>query len=326
MAGAFTFMDGGPSFLKDMPAELWVVQEGTLQLRAGCSRTRMQPQNIIHTTSRKSLQKLDDRIEIDKQQHAPCSSIHAPTPRAPRNTRQPGNFTDKVAHALLDKSDVPLLVSEILIGEESSGSSVGHDPSRAVQQLFKRRRLNGKQAVPGPQEAIRLQPQIEWKDIFQEVNSDVPPKGCVYYHEGSPVIASIQTLVPQFVVRHAVFCRGTVRVQGPKAGIDINTIPLRMTTVVKRDTGLVEADGSVEQWTKIPKYHRARIGDSSKVHCDGFRGTPGRTSSRASPESSIRVGGNCRSQTHGRRTVRISCHFSATTTESCGIARTSAST
>ena len=156
-----------------------------------------------------------------------------------------------------------------------------------MQQLFKRRRLNGKQAVPGPQEAIPLQPQIEWKHIFQEVNSDVPPKGCVYYHEGSPVIASIQTLVPQFVVRHAVFCGGTVRVQGPKAGIDINTIPLRMT--------MVEADGSVEQWTKIPK-----------VQCDGFRGSPGRTSSRASPESSIRVGGNCRSQTHGRRTVRIS--------------------
>ena len=84
------------------------------------------------------------------------------------------------------------------------------------------------------------------------------------------MIASIQTLVPQFVVRHAVFCRGTVRVQGPKAGTDLSDIPLRMTMVVRRDTGVIEADGSVEQWTKIPKYHRARKGVPAKFSVTVF--------------------------------------------------------
>ena len=174
--GRHFHINGGPSFFKDMPAELWVIQEGTLQLRAGCSRTRMQPHNIIHTTSRKLLQMLDDRIEPDKQQPTPCSSTHAWTPRAPRSARQPGNFTDRVANALLGKADVPLLVSEVLIGEESSGSDLGHDPSRAVQQLFKRRRLNGKQAVPGSLEAISPQPRIGWKRFFRKLTVMFPQR------------------------------------------------------------------------------------------------------------------------------------------------------
>ena len=40
------------------------------------------------------------------------------------------------------------------------------------------------------------------------------------------MITRIQALVPQIIVRHAVFCRGTVRVQAARAGLDFDMIPL----------------------------------------------------------------------------------------------------
>ena len=96
--------------------------------------------------------------------------------------------------------------------------------------------------------------------MFQLVNPDVPPKGRVYYEEGSEVIEKIQGLVPQFIVRHAVFCRGTIRVQGAKENHDGDRMPLRKTIVVKRDSGDLAEDGPVENWTRIPKYHPGRKG------------------------------------------------------------------
>ena len=72
------------------------------------------------------------------------------------------------------------------------------------------------------------------------------------------MITRIQALVPQITVRHAVFCRGTVRVQAAKAGLDFDRIPPRKTMVVKRESGEVVEDGITEAWTKIPKYHRGR--------------------------------------------------------------------
>ena len=134
------------------------------------------------------------------------------------------------------------------------------DPESAVRHLFKRRRLNGKQPVLGSLLDGPPEEPATWKDVFQMVNADVPPKGRVYYDEGSEVIGKIQALVPQFLVRRAVFCRGTVRVQGARDKGDLDRIPLRKTMVVRRDTGEIVEDGPVEQWTKIPKYHRGRKG------------------------------------------------------------------
>ena len=165
-----------------------------------------------------------------------------------------------MADQLLEVTDVPLLVSEILVGEGMADHNVSSDPENAVRHLFKRRRLNGKQPVPGSLLDSPPEEPATWKDVFQMVNADVPPKGRVYYDEGSEVIGKIQALVPQFLVGHVVFCRGTVRVQGARDKGDLDRIPLMKTIVVRRDTGEIAEDGPVEQWTKIPKYHRGRKG------------------------------------------------------------------
>ena len=55
-----------------------------------------------------------------------------------------------------------------------------------------------------------------------------------------------------------VFCRGTNRVQAPRDGTHPKDMPLRLTIVVKRDGGEVVVDGQVEDWSRVPKYKRAR--------------------------------------------------------------------
>ena len=217
-------------------------------------------------------QRLDERYP-SKHADASSSSKHDKTPRAPQNTRPPTNFLGQMANLLLESGEVPLLISEILIGEESSENNLGSDPESAVRYLFKRRRLTGKQPVPGSIIEKASPKEGTWKDVFQLANPDVPPKGRVFYDEGSDMMERIQALVPQYIARHAVFCRGTVRVQGARDDMDLNRIPLRKTMVVKRDTGEVVEDGPVEAWTKTPKYHRGRKGISARFSVTIF-GSP----------------------------------------------------
>ena len=105
--GRHFHINGGPSFCNSMPPEIMEIQEGTLQLRAGCARTRMRPHNIIHTTSRDMHSKLDERYPSNQPAEASGSGKHARTPRAPRNTQQPNTFVGQVASLLLEPGDVP---------------------------------------------------------------------------------------------------------------------------------------------------------------------------------------------------------------------------
>ena len=78
--GRHFHLNGGPSFFHHMPPEILEIQEGTLQLRAGCARTRMRPQNIIHTTSRSMHHNLDERYPNRMQQQSSAHNIHDKTP------------------------------------------------------------------------------------------------------------------------------------------------------------------------------------------------------------------------------------------------------
>ena len=108
--GRHFHINGGPSFFNNMPPEVREIQEGTLQLRAGCPKTCMRPQNIIHTTSHSMHRRLDDRY-TSKPETASDSSQHAKAPRAPQHTKQPMAFNGQVASTLLESNDVPLLYS-----------------------------------------------------------------------------------------------------------------------------------------------------------------------------------------------------------------------
>ena len=98
--GRHFHLNGGPSFFHHTPPEILEIQEGTLQLRGGCARTRMRPRNIIHTTSRSTHRNLDERYPNRTQQQSSAHNIHDKTPRAPRSTKQSYNFVGQVADQL----------------------------------------------------------------------------------------------------------------------------------------------------------------------------------------------------------------------------------
>ena len=88
------------------------------------------------------------------------------------------------------------------------------------------------------------------------VNERVPPKGRIYVQEGDDVVAKVQELIPNMIVKHVVFWRGVNRIQPALADTRPKEIPLRYTVVVKRAGGGIVADTAPEDWSRIPKYKR----------------------------------------------------------------------
>ena len=149
------------------------------------------------------------------------------------------------------------MLSELLVGEAISQEPRQPDVS-AAQQVLKRRRLLGKQAASSPIGNQRYdEPKDDWTGLFQYLQGRVPRVGGVFFQEGE-VIDRVQALIPQFVVKHVVLCRGTNRVRPPKSDWEAVDIPLRKTVLVKREGGAIYEDGEVEEWTRIPRYKQNR--------------------------------------------------------------------
>ena len=270
----------GPQFFESaMPDQVASILQGTLctvhhlpELGKGQAPPGNNFRNrrtLLHTTSRSLHEATDTRKIAATMSHAKSSSGNTP-PRVPELHR---HFNICVAKTLLQNRvqgmmDYPLMMSELLFGEtvEAPQSELVQPSVQEASGVFKRRRLLGKQPPPrlsGPEDET-------WDRVFQEVNPWVPKGGSVFFDEGDSFVSKVQTLVPEFVVKHVVVCRGTNRVRPPKEGWSSRDIPVRRTVVVKRDgTGICE-DGGVEEWGALPRYKQMRKGIPAKVSLTAY--------------------------------------------------------
>ena len=266
--GAHIHIHCGHDFFEQSSEQLREVQHGTLcgihclsditNISSGNNHLRQC--RLVYTTSRQLQQTVDTRGKskpTTKQQ----AMTDKPVP-PPRLSSRPERFARLVAQVLRKGVGVPLPIEELLFGESKRESS---DPDVvAAQQVLKRRRLHGKQTmtvgVPSSSENA-----YAWEDLFREINPSIPRVGRTFYKEGDVELQKIQGLVPQMIVKCAVVCRGTDRIQLPPVGTRAKDMPLRYTVVVRRDSGEVCPEAEVENWEGLPRYKQIRKGVSAKL-------------------------------------------------------------
>ena len=264
-SGRHFHMCCGPQFFEEAPPEFAEIQQGMLMAvhnpqeleghkKVPTGNNFYRRRTIIHTTSRAIHQALDTRPAVTEPQR-PSSSHNHDKPQRKHLLQQ--SLGTRAAPALLSNGGLPLLLSELLLGEGSR--ELPQEDLEAAQQVLKRRRLWGKQSPPEQNaESSGASKAVTWERIFTEVNDRVPKGGGMAVEEGDAITSMVQQLLPDFQVQQVVFCRGTNRVQPPKGSWVGKDIPLRQTVVVRRDNGKVELDGALEEWTKVPRYKQCR--------------------------------------------------------------------
>ena len=267
----------GPHFFEQAPPDFIEVQQGMLmaihhlpELEPRVQILRgnnfYQRRTCIYTTSRTVHRAIDTRIQTHTLKQQPSSGLHD---TAPRRQMQQLSLGSCAASAMLGCKEVPLYMAELLLGEGTREHP--QEDLAAAQQVVKRRRIWGKQALPETMHVGNSQSEpLTWERVFQEVNSRVPRGGGVGMEEGDEITTMVQQLMPNMHVCQVVFCRGTNRVQMPKGTWSHRDIPLRQVVVVRRDNGQVELDGSVEEWTKVPRYKQCRKGVPARISATVF--------------------------------------------------------
>ena len=76
------------------------------------------------------------------------------------------------------------------------------------------------------------------------------------------------------IVKCAVVCRGTDRIQLPPVGSRAKDMPLRYTAVVRRHSGEVCPEAEVENWETLPRYKQIRKGVPSKLSVTAYGHAP----------------------------------------------------
>ncbi|CAE7672910.1 GIP [Symbiodinium sp. CCMP2592] len=224
--------------------------------------------SFIYTTSRVVHEAIDTRKEPTHLSNPSQATSNTSAPRSPTWQLR---LAEQAAAAMVSDCSVPLYLSELLVADLKREGDLNLSNRAAlenVQQVVKRRRLLRKQPAPEMCKARDQFKDASWIAIFKKF--DVPHRGRVYFRDGDEVVKQVQTLIPQFQIKHVVMARGTNRVQLPKPGLEIQDIPLRQTIVVSRDNGKVMADGGCEQWTKNPKYKRWRRGIPARVSLTAY--------------------------------------------------------
>ena len=112
----------------------------------------------------------------------------------------------------------PLLLDELLVGEEVSSKGVKRQMAQEVLELRRvHRRRHETKSPPNPGELETHSPQwqVFWKSVFSEFERDIPRVGNVYFHAPDPRVLRIQQQFPQVDLKFVLMCKGTERHRVP---------------------------------------------------------------------------------------------------------------
>ena len=162
-----------------------------------------------------------------------------------------------------ESGEDPLVVEELLAGFEASEGQKRSADSRgiALESLrLKRRRCDFKQVRPP---AFDDHQDTSWDDLMKSVSSETPRVGV--HIVGRDVSERSGSKVPEMDVRLVISCRGTDRYRIPPNESDTESIPLRKTIYVHRQTGECVDTGPPEEWLKLSKLKRIRACGPSRL-------------------------------------------------------------
>ena len=155
----------------------------------------------------------------------------------------------------------PLLLDELLVGEEVPSKGVKRQMAQEVLELRRvHRRRHETKSPPNPGELETHSPQwqVFWKSVFAEFERDIPRVGNVYFHAPDPRVLRIQQQFPQVDLKFVLMCKGTERHRVPAPEHARDEIPLRKTLLVCRSTGNIRDLGNFEEWQHLSKAKQVR--------------------------------------------------------------------
>ena len=121
-------------------------------------------------------------------------------------------------------------------------------PIESDQPNQKRFRLGSKQTVPKSSE--------EWQRIFDQTELLLPRVGRRSITDPE-LIAKIQSLLPDKVIKQVVACKGTNRTIPPPKELAVGEAPFRRGIYLERNTGVIHIDDDWEPWENLS--HRQLI-------------------------------------------------------------------
>ena len=167
----------------------------------------------------------------------------------------------------------PLLLDELLVGEEVPSKGVKRQMAQEVLELRRvHRRRHETKSPPNPGELETHSPQwqVFWKSVFAEFERDIPRVGNVYFHAPDPRVLRIQQQFPQVDLKFVLMCKGTERHRVPAPEHARDEIPLRKTLLVCRSTGNIRDLGNFEEWQHLSKAKQVRKSGPARVSMSVF--------------------------------------------------------
>ena len=133
------------------------------------------------------------------------------------------------------------------------------------QPNLKRYRLGGKQSVINSSEM--------WAKIFDNVNTLLPRVGRRSINNPE-IVARIQSLLPEKVVKHVVACKGTNRTISPPKEIAVGEAPFRLGIYLERNTGNILKDDEWEQWETLSHRQMIRPSPACRINITVLAANP----------------------------------------------------
>ena len=264
-----------------LPAYFDMCQAG--KLKAPNMETYLKKRTQVLTTSRHMHRQLHAQNCPQTHQHTPIKGNmrdvhHKWVKVSAYAAAYTAVFAQKVFQGVFNSrntKEVPILMEELLVGEEveERSTSSKRPLAQEVLQLRRCRQKVGSTSSlwipPGakaqaPAEASPESERLDWKQVFVDLEKSTPRVGNAYFEAGDPRCQKAQSLVPDVEIRLILTCRGTERHRVPPELFSRDAIPLRKTLYVHRQTGEIVDTGEFEEWLRLSKAKQTRPAGPAK--------------------------------------------------------------
>ena len=263
------------------------------KLRVPEGNNFLRKRTIVRTTSREFHESLDARYCNRRHRHQPIEGkiryLGKWINLSEYAARYSNGFAKNVCWYLLHSvhsDELPLEMGELCI--EGASQSVAELFAAAGMNKARRKTLQKSEPIKDPKGDVWEGPHkssrgARLKELFVKVDKRAPRVGTVEVGSNEELFREFQSVCSNMKVRSVEICRGTDRFRLPKCRLGLETIPLRKTFIMHRETRDIHEFGDPERWTDLPRTRRYAKSKPAKVCVTVFGGNPEQASSSNSP-------------------------------------------
>ena len=220
------------------------------------SKVPIRKRMVVCTTSAEMRKALDHRKCLGEHPHfqvAGSTRVGDQTvPVSKFTEKYPRKFARQVCRILGHRNQYHC--HEVLANEVS-------DSEEAESHPTKRRRLGEKSS---PLQIALRSTTVTWENVMQAADLQAPRVGPLVVDHGD-LITALGTLCPDYVIHHAVLCRGTDRMVGPNQHMIAGEAPWRRMICIRRNFEDICLEPEWEKWERLS--HRQLRRNTTPARC-----------------------------------------------------------